>query len=428
MKKCLAVLLALIFVLLLLPGCNAGGTAAAGATETGAAETEEPEPFVSSTLIDSGTSQYVIVHDGSSETRTLANEIKTAISGAFGVTLEVVSGKEREESGCEIVLGQSRQIAEKTYNKLRDQFDFALKVEENKLILCAQDTLSYQYLSAYLKREVFVKTETGDLVLDSGDNVVYSKSSLMEKNYIDYLLEEKAYISLTELFQWEQYKNSDTTLPYRLYVPFNYSPDKQYPLLVNLHGAGLRGSDNQKHLQFIDTAMKMPELSVDDAIIIFPQCPESDRWVDTDWSVGSYSTDATPESNELKAVMELIAQLQTEYSVDSGRIYACGFSMGGYGTWDLLARHSDVFCAGIAMCGAGDPSKADILKDIPIWAIHGAKDPTVPVTGSRDMVEAIKAAGGEKITYTELADNEHDVWNYTYSNAEIFTWLFSQKK
>lgn len=50
------------------------------------------------------------------------------------------------------------------------------------------------------------------------------------------------------------------------------------------------------------------------------------------------------------------------------------------------------------------------------------------MTGSRDMVEAIKAAGGEKITYTELADNEHDVWNYTYSNAEIFTWLFSQKK
>ena len=102
--------------------------------------------------------------------------------------------------------------------------------------------------------------------------------------------------------------------------------------------------------------------------------------------------------------------------------------MGGYGTWDLLARHSDVFCAGVAMCGAGDPSKAAVLKDIPIWAIHGAKDPTVPVSGSQDMVEAIKAAGGEKINYTELADNEHDVWNYTYSSSEIFSWLFEQKK
>lgn len=423
MKKYLACFLALTFVLLLLPGCNTGGVA-----DTGATETEEQEVFVSSTLIEGGASQYVIVHDGSSDTKSLANEIRTAVSGAFGVKLEVVSAKEREQSEYEIVIGQGRQIAEKTYNKLRDQLDFALKVEQNKLVLCAKDALSYKYLGEYLKREVFVKNDTQTLTLDSDDNIVYSSSALMEKNYIDYWMEQNSYFDLSDVFAWKQYKNADTTLPYRIYVPFNYSADKSYPLLVNLHGAGLRGSDNEKQLKFIDTLLKMPELSVDDAIIIFPQCPETDKWVDTNWSVGSYSTDATPESNELKAVMELIAQLQTEYSVDAGRIYACGFSMGGYATWDLLARHSDIFCAGIAMCGAGDPSKADILKNIPIWVIHGAKDPTVPVSGSRDMVEAIKAAGGEKINYTELADNEHDVWSYTYSSSEIFSWLFSQKK
>ena len=126
--------------------------------------------------------------------------------------------------------------------------------------------------------------------------------------------------------------------------------------------------------------------------------------------------------------MELVGQLQKTYNVDTNRIYACGFSMGGYGTWNLLMNHPDLFCAGIAMCGGGDPNKADILKDIPIWAVHGAKDPTVPVSGSRDMVAAIENAGGQLIQYTELPDNEHDVWTYTYSNFEMFDWLLSQSK
>lgn len=424
MKRVTAFFLAAVFALLLLTGCGAG---IGDAAET-AVTTEEPEVFASATLIQGGVSDYVIVHDGTSDAKTFANALRTMIAGSFGVSLEVASAKDREESGCEIVVGEAREIAQKTLKKLIGEFDFALKVEQDKLVLCAKDALSYSYLSEYLKREVLVKSDSNDLVLDSDDNIVYSGSSLTQSNYIDYWLEQNSYFPLSEIFAWKQYRNADTTLPYRIYIPFNYSPDKSYPLLVNLHGAGLRGSDNEKQLKFIDTLLKMPELPLDDAIIIFPQCPETDRWVDTDWSAGSYSTDAVAESDELKAVVELIGQLQGEYSIDENRIYACGFSMGGYGTWDLLARHSDLFCAGVAMCGAGDPSKADILKDIPIWAVHGAKDPTVPVSGSQDMVEAIKASGGEKINYTELADNEHDVWSYTYSSYEIFSWLFSQNK
>jgi predicted peptidase len=114
--------------------------------------------------------------------------------------------------------------------------------------------------------------------------------------------------------------------------------------------------------------------------------------------------------------------------VDDKRIYASGYSMGGYGTWNLLMNHSDVFCAAVAMCGAADPSQAATLVDIPVWAIHGVKDPTVPVSGSQEMVAAIQAAGGTKIRYTELPDHEHDVWSYTYTDPEIFNWLFAQVK
>lgn len=425
MKKFITILLTLILALNLFAGCGVGGNGETAATTT---VPEEPEAFVTSTIIQGGASQYVIVHDGSSETRTLANEVKNAISSAYGVSLEIVSAKDREEGGCEIVLGEGREIAQKTVKKLTGEFDFALKVEENKLVLCAKDKLSYKYLAQYLKREVFVKTDDGSLVLDSDDNVVYSKSALMEKNYIDYIMEENGNFELAEIFAWKQYQNADTTLPYRIYVPFNYSPDKSYPLLINLHGAGHRGNDNEKQLKFIDTVLKMQDVPADDAIIIFPQCPEGNKWVDTDWSLGSYYLDSVPESNELKAVVELVGQLQEEYSIDANRMYLVGLSMGSYGTWNLLMNHPGMFAAAIAMCGAGDPSKAQLLVDTPIWAIHGAQDPTVPVAGSRDMVTAIEAAGGTKIKYTELADAEHDVWTYTYANQEMFTWLFSQVK
>lgn len=421
MKRLLALLLATVLALSIFAGCQ-NGTDSETTTEP-----EEPETFVTTTLIQGGASECVIVHDGTSGAKTLANEIRTAILKNFGVTLTVVE-KDTKEAACEIVVGQAREIVDKTMEKLTGQFDFAVKVEENKLVLCAKDAFSYLYLTEYLKREVLVKPDSGDLVLDSDDNIVYSRSALMEKNYIDYCRDAGKQCGLEEIFSFEQYQNEKTTLPYRLYVPFNYSPDKSYPLLVNLHGAGHRGNDNIKHLGTIKPLMNMTETQADDVIIVVPQCPENKKWVNTGWGLGSYRLQNVPETNEMKAVVELIGQLQETYNVDDKRIYASGFSMGGYGTWNLLMNHPDLFCAGVAMCGAGDPTKGDVLAKIPIWAIHGAKDPTVPVQGSRDMVNAIQSAGGTKLNYTELPDHEHDVWNYTYSNAEIFNWLFSQVK
>ena len=419
MKKMLAVCVSFLIVLSLFAGCGVG--------ETPVETTEAPEQFVTTTFVSNGTSECVIVHDGTSSASALANDVRNMIAKEFGVVLNALHGAAGEHP-MEIVIGNCRPIAEKTAKKLKTPFDFALKVEENALVLSAVNEISYRYLSEYLSREVFVKTADGTLQLDSDDNILYTESALADTHYIDYLAQGGKNFDLEQVFDWAIYENEDTKLPYRIYVPFNYSPDKEYPLLVNLHGAGLRGDDNERHLAFIDQTMRLPDRTLDEAIIIFPQCPQSDRWVDSDWAMGSYNLDKVPESNELKAVVELVGQLQEAYNVDENRIYACGFSMGGYATWNLLMNHPDLFCAGIAMCGAGDPNKADILKDIPIWAIHGAKDPTVPVAGSRDMVTAIENAGGELIHYTELPDNEHDVWTYTYNSFEMFDWLLSQSK
>ena len=426
MKKLLASILAAA-CLLGIAGC--GAAPAETVPTTTVAETEPPEVPATIELVKDGATDFVIVPEVSTATSNLATELRGILGTAYGASPEIVSASQVQEDTPQIIIGKVGTAGESAMKKLTGEFDFTIRVAENKLILCAKDDLSYSYLGQYLRREVFVKGDSNNRTMSTeADTFLYSQSALMDTNYVDYWMAENAYFPMDEVFAYKTFQNADTTLPYRIYVPFNYTPEKEYPLLLNLHGAGLRGNDNQKHLKFIDTAMKSPMLEVDDAIIIFPQCPENEKWVDTGWGIGSYNLDTVPESNELAAVMALIGQLQEQYHIDEKRIYAMGFSMGGYATWNLLMNHPDVFAAGIPMCGAGDPNKASVIKDIPVWAVHGALDPTVPVSGSRDMVKALEAVGAADARYTEIADAEHDVWNYTYKNAEMFQWLFSQKK
>ncbi len=218
--------------------------------------------------------------------------------------------------------------------------------------------------------------------------------------------------------------NGEDILLYRLILPENYNSNKSYPLLLFLHGAGERGSDNTRQLQNCVQAIAN---YAPNAIIVAPQCPEGNQWVDTPWANGAYSTDTVPESNELKSVMLLLDKIKTEYSVDSDRVYACGISMGGFGTWDLITRHPDTFAAAIPVCGGGDPSNAAALKDIPIYTFHGDADPSVPVAGTRATVDAIKAAGGTEIEYTEYAGGQHGIWDMAFATTGLFDKLLKHK-
>jgi pimeloyl-ACP methyl ester carboxylesterase len=75
----------------------------------------------------------------------------------------------------------------------------------------------------------------------------------------------------------------------------------------------------------------------------------------------------------------------------------------------------------------GDAKLAAKVIDIPIWAFHGAKDRNVPVTGSREMIAAIKSAGGEP-RYTEYPDQAHNIWYQVTVTPGLLDWLFAQSK
>ncbi len=123
----------------------------------------------------------------------------------------------------------------------------------------------------------------------------------------------------------------------------------------------------------------------------------------------------------------MVEDLMIQHPIDPERVYLTGLSMGGFGCWSLAAKEPNLFAAVVPICGGGNPTWAKRLIDVPIWAVHGDADETVPVKQSRTMIAAIREAGGQPI-YTQLNGVEHDSWTQTYRDPYgVLSWMFEQR-
>ena len=229
----------------------------------------------------------------------------------------------------------------------------------------------------------------------------------------------------TQRFQAHVFRNArGQTLPYRLFVPAGYDAAKKYPLVLWLHGGGGRGSDNVGQLAEGNApgvkAWAKPENQARfPSFVVAPQCPRGAMWT----SIGN----AVEISDPLRLVVELLAQLSKDFSIDADRLYVAGQSMGGFATWALLAAYPDRFAAAVPVCGGGDERHAPRLARVPIWAFHGELDEAVSVERSRRMVAAVRRAGG-KPRYTEYKGVGHFVWHQAFAEAELLPWVFAQTR
>lgn len=195
-----------------------------------------------------------------------------------------------------------------------------------------------------------------------------------------------------------------------LQLPEGYAAagrEQRWPLVLFLHGLGERGRNIEQIKRhglpkLIEQGKRFP------FIVVSPQCPD-DEW----WNV--------------LALEALIDHVAVKYRVDRDRIYVTGLSMGGYGTWALAQRHPERYAAVVPICGGGEVRHAAGLRDLPLWAFHGAKDFTVPLKRSQEMIDAITAAGGAP-KLTTYPDGGHNIWEETYANPELWTWLLAQKR
>lgn len=218
-------------------------------------------------------------------------------------------------------------------------------------------------------------------------------------------------------------------LHYRLMTPEGYDPkgSEKYPLVLFLHGAGERGADNQKQLVHGTREFAKPEVRKKyPAFVLAPQCPDGKRWVEVDWTLDSHKQ-LPEDSDTIKLVLQLISSMQKEYRIDQHRQYVTGLSMGGYGTWDLITRHPEMWAAAAPVCAGADEATAPKIAKLPVWAFHGDKDTVVKPHRSRNMIEAIKKAGGQPL-YTEYKGVGHNSWDAAYADPKLIEWLFAQKK
>lgn len=227
------------------------------------------------------------------------------------------------------------------------------------------------------------------------------------------------------------YEKDGRILNYNIMYPHDFDESKKYPLLLFLHGAGERGTDNKAQLvhgskMFQDSIKKFP------AIMIFPQCPRDDYWVKMDSEGEGQARNMKIVTDEgpnpaLSLVMELINETLEQPYIDKGRFYVTGLSMGGMGTIELAWRMPDKIAAAIAICGVGPTEKAEEMKSIPFWFVHGTSDNVVPSRYSNRMVEAMQKTGGKaKITlYTGVG---HNSWDRAFANPDFLPFLFSKSK
>lgn len=230
----------------------------------------------------------------------------------------------------------------------------------------------------------------------------------------------------SKLFDKLIYTEKGDSLPYRLLKPVNPQAMESFPLVIFLHGAGERGNDNEVHIKHITELVLEPRnRGKYPCYVVAPQCPKNIMWANFEGSNGNRKVRETP-SRPMQMVINLIEQVIKEYPIDESRIYITGLSMGGFATWELLARFPEKFAAAVPVCGGGAPSTANAFSHVPIWAFHGAKDKIVVPAESRRMIQALREAGASP-GYTEYPDVEHNSWVYAYDEPHLIHWMFRQK-
>lgn len=209
-----------------------------------------------------------------------------------------------------------------------------------------------------------------------------------------------------------------TSYTYQVYVPQSVRGKQNAPVILFLHGIGQRGSGGFLPTDGVKGSMVRHYLEKVPAIVVLPQCRK-----------GSYWSDPLMD----RMVIEAVDRTVEEFSADPERLYLTGVSMGGYGAWSLAAEHPGKFAAIVSICG-GSPARdgdrfASVARRIgrtPAWVFHGADDRVVPVSESRQMVEALKAAKGN-VRYSEYEGVGHNVWLKALQERELLPWMLKQR-
>jgi predicted peptidase len=202
-------------------------------------------------------------------------------------------------------------------------------------------------------------------------------------------------------------------MAYRILYPRGYDSLKSYPLHIFLHGAGERGTDNEKQLSVGSKHFQLDSIREEyPAFVIFPQCPPSAYWFN---------------ESIVETLTELIDDVVKHRNIDKHKISIGGFSMGAYGTFAMVAKNPQMFSSAIAIAGDGDEEKAARMAKSKWRLFAGERDAVVSSEKTKQMAKALKKAGA-KVSFTLYPDADHGAtWHRAFAEPDFFQWLFPKR-
>ena len=181
---------------------------------------------------------------------------------------------------------------------------------------------------------------------------------------------------------------------------------------------GTRGDDNASQAGNAEILDILADNADYPCILLAPQCPADGYWS------GAESARNPSGIDVLAAVKNLVDSIQSQYHADPSRLYITGYSMGGYGVYEMVAKYPALFACAVPCAGWAEAADYPKLTQTPIWAFHGLLDTNIKFWHGKSVVDAIRANGG-KVKFTVYPLSQHDCWSRAYAEPGLLPWIFS---
>jgi len=215
---------------------------------------------------------------------------------------------------------------------------------------------------------------------------------------------------------------------YMVYLPKNYTDTIDFPLVICLHPYGWTAERMMNYTNFNQVA--------DDYnfTVVYPSAIPN-------WNSGVADNPnyPTPNVDDVGFINALIDIMNNRHSIDPARIYACGFSNGGFMSYKLACQlgHRIAAIASVGgMISTSTAASCSPLRTMPVLHIHGTADPYARINGLTGVcsvdqtlsywinfndclqidtttVPDLDPTDGctvEKTTYTDCSDNSNVVY------------------